>query len=96
MRPSAIIGLLLPLNSWGAPWRPVDGDRAKARGVDKAKPHWVACTYGSRSGGRVRPSRAFHFTGDASPMAVLLLSLLGDVAEFERALILERPREGVA
>ena len=36
------------------------------------------------------------FTGDDSPMANLLLSLLGAVAEFERALILERQREGIA
>lgn len=36
------------------------------------------------------------FTGDDSPIAVLLLSLLGAVAEFERALILERQREGIA
>jgi DNA invertase Pin-like site-specific DNA recombinase len=36
------------------------------------------------------------FTGEDSPMANLLLSLLGAVAEFERALILERQREGIA
>lgn len=30
------------------------------------------------------------FTGEDSPMANLLLSMLGAVAEFERALILER------
>lgn len=36
------------------------------------------------------------FTGEDSPMAILLLSLLGAVAEFERALILERQREGIA
>jgi len=36
------------------------------------------------------------FTGDDSPMANLLLSLLGAVAEFERALIRERQREGIA
>jgi DNA invertase Pin-like site-specific DNA recombinase len=36
------------------------------------------------------------FTGDDSPMAILLLSLLGAVAEFERSLILERQREGIA
>ena len=36
------------------------------------------------------------FTGEDSPMANLLLSMLGAVAEFERALILERQREGVA
>ena len=35
------------------------------------------------------------FTGDDSPMANLLLSLLGAVAEFERSLIRERQREGI-
>jgi DNA invertase Pin-like site-specific DNA recombinase len=36
------------------------------------------------------------FTGEDSPMANLLLSMLGAVAEFERALIKERQREGIA
>lgn len=36
------------------------------------------------------------FTGDDSPMAVLLLSLIGAIAEFERSMILERHREGIA
>lgn len=36
------------------------------------------------------------FSGDDSPMANMLLSMLGAVAEFERALILERQREGIA
>ncbi|MCE5292457.1 MAG: recombinase family protein [Nocardiaceae bacterium] len=36
------------------------------------------------------------FTGDESPMANLLLSVMGAFAEFERALILERQREGIA
>lgn len=36
------------------------------------------------------------FTGDDSPIAVLLLSLIGAVAEFERSMILERQREGIA
>jgi DNA invertase Pin-like site-specific DNA recombinase len=36
------------------------------------------------------------FTGEDSPMSNLLLSMLGAVAEFERALILERQREGIA
>lgn len=35
------------------------------------------------------------FTGDDSPMATLLLNMLGAVAEFERAIIGERQREGV-
>lgn len=36
------------------------------------------------------------FTGDDAPMANLLLSLLGAVAEFERSLIKERQKEGIA
>ena len=36
------------------------------------------------------------FSGDDSPMNTLLLSMLGAVAEFERSLILERQREGIA
>ncbi|KXO95769.1 recombinase family protein [Tsukamurella pseudospumae] len=36
------------------------------------------------------------FTGDDSPMNNLLLTMLGAVAEFERSLILERQREGIA
>jgi DNA invertase Pin-like site-specific DNA recombinase len=36
------------------------------------------------------------FTGQDSPMANLLLSMLGAVAEFERSLIRERQREGIA
>jgi DNA invertase Pin-like site-specific DNA recombinase len=36
------------------------------------------------------------FTGEDSPMFNLLLSLLGAVAEFERSMIRERQREGIA
>lgn len=36
------------------------------------------------------------FTGEDSPMSKLLLSLLGAVSEFERSMILERQREGIA
>lgn len=35
------------------------------------------------------------FSGDDSPMSELLLNLLGSVAQFERALIRERQREGI-
>lgn len=35
------------------------------------------------------------FTGDDSPISKLLLSVIGGVAEFERALIAERQREGI-
>lgn len=36
------------------------------------------------------------FTGDDSPMANLMLSVMGAFAEFERALIRERQREGIS
>ena len=36
------------------------------------------------------------FTGEDSPMATLLLSVMGTFAEFERALIRDRQREGIA
>jgi DNA invertase Pin-like site-specific DNA recombinase len=36
------------------------------------------------------------FTGDDSPMASLMLSVMGAFAEFERALLQERQREGIA
>lgn len=53
----------------------------------------VAC----KGGARVQfVKEGLTFTGDDSPMNTLLLSLLGAVAEFERSLILERQREGIA
>lgn len=36
------------------------------------------------------------FSGDDSPMSTLLLSVMGAFAEFERSLIRERQREGIA
>jgi len=39
---------------------------------------------------------ALVFTGDDSPMATLLLNMLGAVAEFERSLIKERQKERIA
>lgn len=36
------------------------------------------------------------FTGEANPMQELMLSLLGSVAQFERSMIKERQREGIA
>ncbi|MXS85563.1 recombinase family protein [Nitrosomonas sp. HPC101] len=36
------------------------------------------------------------FTGEDSPIANLMLSVMGSFAEFERALIRERQREGIA
>lgn len=37
-----------------------------------------------------------NFTGDDSPMAKLMLSIMGATAEFERSMIRERQREGIA
>ncbi len=39
---------------------------------------------------------SLNFTGEDSPMANLMLSVMGAFAEFERALIRERQREGIA
>jgi DNA invertase Pin-like site-specific DNA recombinase len=36
------------------------------------------------------------FTGDDSPISKLMLTVMGGVAEFERAMIRERQREGIA
>lgn len=41
-------------------------------------------------------SERLTFTGDDTPMATLLLSVMGAFAEFERALIRERQAEGIA
>ena len=35
------------------------------------------------------------FTGDDSPMSLLMLSMMGAFAEFERSLTLQRQREGI-
>ena len=51
----------------------------------------------TRRGVQVRFMReALTFTGNDSPMSNLLLSMLGAVAQFERDLLLERQREGIA
>lgn len=36
------------------------------------------------------------FTGESSPMQQLMLTMLGGIYQFERAMILERQREGIA
>lgn len=41
-------------------------------------------------------SQGMTFTGIDSPMNTLMLQMLGAVAQFERSLILERQREGIA
>jgi DNA invertase Pin-like site-specific DNA recombinase len=38
---------------------------------------------------------SLEFTGDDSPMSMLLLSVMGAFAEFERSLIRERQKEGI-
>ena len=50
----------------------------------------------ARGGALIFEKECLTFTGESSPMANLLLSMLGAVAEFERALLLERQREGIA
>ena len=44
----------------------------------------------------VRENLSFEPGAGTNPMAKLMLSMLGAVAEFERSLILERQREGIA
>ncbi len=44
----------------------------------------------------VRENLSFEPGAGSNPMAKLMLSMLGAVAEFERSLILERQREGIA
>lgn len=49
--------------------------------------------------GKRRPhpvSESLTFTAESSPMSQLLLNVMGSFAEFERALIRERKREGIA
>jgi DNA invertase Pin-like site-specific DNA recombinase len=51
----------------------------------------------TRRGVRVEfVKEGLNFTGDDSPMANLMLSVMGAFAEFERALLRERQREGIA
>jgi DNA invertase Pin-like site-specific DNA recombinase len=51
----------------------------------------------SRRGVRIEfVKESLTFTGEDSPMANLMLSVMGAFAEFERALIRERQREGIA
>jgi DNA invertase Pin-like site-specific DNA recombinase len=51
----------------------------------------------TRQGIRVKfVKESLTFTGEDSAMNTLLLSMLGAVAEFERSMILERQKEGIA
>lgn len=65
-----------------------------ARNLDDLR-HLVATL--SKRGVRVEfVKENLSFSGEASPMATLMLSVMGAFAEFERALIRERQREGIA
>lgn len=55
-----------------------------------------AGTHTARCQGRVRERGFYLHPGEDSPMALLFLSIMGAFAEFERALIRERQREGIA
>ena len=51
----------------------------------------------TRRGVRVKfVKEGLTFSGEDSPMAHLMLSVMGAFAEFERALLKERQREGIA
>ena len=50
----------------------------------------------SADGGRHRALEGLTFTGDGSPLATLLLSVMGVFAACERTLIRERQAEGIA
>lgn len=39
---------------------------------------------------------SLHFTGENNPMQDLMLTMLGGIYQFERAMLLERQREGIA
>ncbi len=53
-------------------------------------------TFVSQAKGAGNHKECSIFTGEDSPMANLMLSVMGAFAEFERALIRERQREGIA
>ena len=59
---------------------------------NQRKPHplFVVCLDGVQNLGKIT------FTGEDSPMSNLLLSVMGAFAQFERELIRERQREGIA
>ena len=65
-----------------------------ARNLDDLR-HLVKTLTGKRIRGEFVKEH-LTFTGDDSPLAALLLSVMGAFAEFERALIRERQREGIA
>ena len=65
-----------------------------ARNLDDLR--WIVQTLTGR-GVRIEfVKEHLSFTGEDSPMANLMLSVMGAFAEFERALIKERQREGIA
>lgn len=65
-----------------------------ARNLDDLRPIVQQLT---RRGVRIEFAKEnLTFTGEDSPMAHLMLSIMGAFAEFERALLRERQREGIA
>ena len=78
-----------------------DGDTVKVHSMDRLARNLddlrkIVKTI-TEKGARIEFSKEnLIFTGDDSPMATLLLSVMGAFAEFERSLIRERQREGVA
>lgn len=78
-----------------------DGDTVKVHSMDRLARNLddlrkIVKTI-TEKGARIEFSKEnLIFTGDDSPIATLLLSVMGAFAEFERSLIRERQREGVA
>jgi DNA invertase Pin-like site-specific DNA recombinase len=77
-----------------------EGDTVVVHSMDRWRATWMTCA--ARPGLTKRGVRiefvkeSLTFTGEDSPMANLMLSVMGAFAEFERALIRERQREGIA
>jgi DNA invertase Pin-like site-specific DNA recombinase len=77
-----------------------EGDTVVVHSMDR----WRATSMTCAAWCKADPARRAHrvrqgsltFTGEDSPMANLMLSVMGAFAEFERALIRERQREGIA
>jgi DNA invertase Pin-like site-specific DNA recombinase len=65
-----------------------------ARNVDDLR--WIVQTLTSRGVHIEFVKEHLTFTGEDSPMSKLMLSVLGAIHEFDRALIKERQREGIA
>jgi DNA invertase Pin-like site-specific DNA recombinase len=77
-----------------------EGDTVVVHSMDRLARTWTTCVAwcsSSKRGIRIEfVKESLSFTDEDSPMANLLLSVMGAFAEFERALIHERQREGIA